>query len=679
MADAEIVIGVRGETAGGKVVKRNLDDIAQSGEAAQKSAKQLEKQFNSLNSVSNSLSNVLRGLIAAFGIRELQRIVDSYTNVQNRLKLVTENASQLTGVTRELFNIANSTRQAFDSTAEVYARTALATKELGLSQRDTLEFTKSLNQAVILSGASAAESSAGLIQLSQGLASGALRGDELRSVLEQLPAVADVIAKGLGVTRGQLRKMGEEGKITADVILESFQKARGELNDKFAKTVPTISQAFTVLRNNIEDFVGSLDTANGVSGKVASAILFLGQNIDTLTKLLFVGASAWLSYKAAVLAASLPINILSLTLLLGPVGLVAALSAVAATIGGTVAAFYLFRDTIDKAVVEPLAKAIVAIDAFIKSYTSFNGLFKGISPLNAIGLTAEDITGGAQDIKNGIGLPNLNAGTVSSVTGQNLSASNSAASKALEDAAKAQKELKDLIAETSTEQERLLSKIAELEKLKGFAKTDQEVQAIDRALEAANKQLETASTAIPGVDESLSRLVSQTDRFADSVTDAFQGLINGTLSAREALSSLLLDLQKFFLKQAIGDPLSNLLKGLFTGGGGGGGIGSILSGGIGKLFGFASGGSMILGGEPGVDQNVLSLNGKPIAGVGRGEVLSISPNQKGGGSGGVTVQQIFNISTGVAETVRSELLAILPQVQKSTIAAVKDANLRGIS
>src|SRR5690606_2602352 len=98
---------------------------------------------------------------------------------------VTTGTENLTTVTSRLFDVANRTRSSFEGTANLYARVALATKELGIGQQELLTFTERVNQAIILSGASAQEAQAGLIQLSQGLASGALRGDELRSVLEQ--------------------------------------------------------------------------------------------------------------------------------------------------------------------------------------------------------------------------------------------------------------------------------------------------------------------------------------------------------------------------------------------------------------------------------------------------------------------------------------------------------------
>jgi tape measure domain-containing protein len=275
-------------------------------------------------------------------VRQLTGIVDTYTNLQNRLRGVTQNTSQLAVVTSELFKIANSTRSAYESTAELYARVGLAVKEMGRSQEETLQFTKSLNQAVVLSGASASEAQAGIIQLSQGLASGALRGDELRSVLEQLPAVADVIAKSMGITRGELRNMGAEGKITADIVFDAFAKAREELDQRFAKTVPTIGQAFTVLRNSITQAVGGIDQMLGSSATLARVILTLAENMDILIR-----AAAALGATIVTVLVARGINsaiqatrALTLVIAANPIG------AIAVGITAAVAALVAFSDQI---------------------------------------------------------------------------------------------------------------------------------------------------------------------------------------------------------------------------------------------------------------------------------------------------------------------------------------------
>jgi len=261
---------------------------------AQRGTKQVEQSLNRVGTAADRTRQLIARAFAfvgvAVGIRQLVGLSDTFTNVQNRIKTVTDGTAELNLVTKELFAISNRTRGSFAATAEVFSRAALAVRELGITQQETLAFTESLNQAVILSGAGAQEANNALIQLSQGLASGTLRGDELRSVLEQLPVVADVIAKSLGVTRGELRILGEEGVISAKAIIRAFAEAREELTERFAETVPTIAQSFTILENQAIRLIGSFSEAGGVFSTIASSIQsvatgigVLNNNLDTAT------------------------------------------------------------------------------------------------------------------------------------------------------------------------------------------------------------------------------------------------------------------------------------------------------------------------------------------------------------------------------------------------------------
>lgn len=238
---------------------------------------ELERTARTAASIGPLLARAFAGISVGLVVREFGQLSDVVQNTQNRLRLVTGTTSELADVQARLFKIAEQTRTSFEGTSTIFSRLAVSSKELGVTNSQLLDFTESLNQAIVLSGASAQEASNGLIQLSQGMASGALRGDELRSVLEQLPAVADVIAKGLGVTRGELRELGKDGQITSKVILDAFESSRTELADKFATTVPTIGQAFEVLKTNLTDTVGRFNEVTGAASLFASVILSIGE------------------------------------------------------------------------------------------------------------------------------------------------------------------------------------------------------------------------------------------------------------------------------------------------------------------------------------------------------------------------------------------------------------------
>ena len=285
-------VDIRFRESGARVIKRRIDEIGTSANNATRGIFLMQRAIF-----------VLGGFGAA---RALQRQVDLLTNVENRLRLTTNSTQELESVQNRLFRVARESRSAFEGVAEIYSRTALSVKNLGISTKETIRFTESLAKASILSGASTREANAALIQLSQGLASNRLSGDELRSVLEQLPFVADVIAKSLGITRGELRKFGKEGKLTAEVVLAAFRGSADEIDRLFAQTNVTIGQAFNVAQTNFLEFLDTLEDATGISNKIGKAIIFLSENIDVLAQsIAALGIAFAINFSAGVVGSIL--------------------------------------------------------------------------------------------------------------------------------------------------------------------------------------------------------------------------------------------------------------------------------------------------------------------------------------------------------------------------------------
>jgi len=277
---------------GSRVVRR---DIAAIGTTSKKASKGV-----------GFLKSALLGIGGALGIRELARFLDINTELRNKLIATGTAGSKLEGVYKQLLDISNNTRQSFEGTVTTYSRLAVGAEQLGLKQEELIGFTTSLNQAIAVSGATSIEAENAMVQLAQGMAAGALRGEELNSVLEQLPTVADVIAKEMGITRGELKNVAEQGKITAKVIIEAFKNARVELAEKFAKSVPTIGQSMAVLRNQFIVTVAEMDKVLDVSGKISVALLLLAINLPALGaalidvgKALIVVTSAYLAFIAS--------------------------------------------------------------------------------------------------------------------------------------------------------------------------------------------------------------------------------------------------------------------------------------------------------------------------------------------------------------------------------------------
>ncbi len=257
---------------GAQQVRRELEDI---GAGADRSARSLALLTRALGAV---------GL--GFGLDKLRETVDGYTNLSNRLRLVATDSFNLAQLQDAVFRSAQRTRTPLEAMAQLYSRTALNAAALGLSQADMLRVTEAVAQSFQISGATAAEASGSIIQFTQGLAQGTLRGQELNSVLEQAPRLAKAIADGIGVGVYDLKRMGEQGKITAELIVEALLKAGPELQAEFAKLNPTIESAFTVLQNGFTRVIGQMDQAIGASATFSRMLIELGSNTELLRNLI---------------------------------------------------------------------------------------------------------------------------------------------------------------------------------------------------------------------------------------------------------------------------------------------------------------------------------------------------------------------------------------------------------
>ncbi|ERL02460.1 hypothetical protein O999_06005 [Pseudomonas putida LF54] len=167
--------------------------------------------------------------------------------------------------------MANNTGSSLESTVSLYTRLANATRGAGFTQEQLLNVTDALNKAFVISGATMQEASNAAIQLSQGLASGTLRGEELNSVMEQGPRITRALAEYLGVTNGQIRQMAADGKITSDVVTNALLKSLSSLNSELDKMPRRFEQASVALKNNFLAAIGQINVDPVVSSVDALA------------------------------------------------------------------------------------------------------------------------------------------------------------------------------------------------------------------------------------------------------------------------------------------------------------------------------------------------------------------------------------------------------------------------
>ncbi|MFX5827176.1 tape measure protein [Acinetobacter baumannii] len=293
-----IVIDAKNAERNARNLGNELDSIERKGDFATKS-------MDALSVATRQLAGYMAGLVT---VSAAISKMDTYTGLQNRLKLVTNNQVELNKATEDTFRIAQKTYSAWDSVLQVYQRFSDNAKTLNLTMDDTARLTETVSKAVAISGASAQAADAALVQFGQALASGTLRGEELNSVMEQTPALAKAIAQGMGITVGELRSVAAEGKITSQEIVKALRNVEKDVDALFAKTDITIGQSLTLLNNEITKFVGESGKGSGAAQVLAGNIQTLAGNLDVLTSAMMVGGAYWLgTYIPAIYASGVAV------------------------------------------------------------------------------------------------------------------------------------------------------------------------------------------------------------------------------------------------------------------------------------------------------------------------------------------------------------------------------------
>ncbi|WP_256819167.1 tape measure protein [Pseudomonas putida] len=271
------------ESAGNRVdpaMDRAEAGIREMGNQASTSASKVRTLEGQTDRLASAVTGLAGPIAAAFSVAKIAAAAEQYVNLTNRLRLVTESAEQLAFAQESVYQVAQNSRQSLEVTAQVYQRVAQNARQLGLDFSDVASVTETVAKTVALSGASAQAADAAMVQFGQALASGTLRGDELNSIMEQTPALAQAIARGLGVTIGQLRAMGAEGKLTSEAVVKALQNQKDKVDELSSAMTLTVSQAITSFNNALITTVGRLDEATGASSRLAGGIAALARAMD---------------------------------------------------------------------------------------------------------------------------------------------------------------------------------------------------------------------------------------------------------------------------------------------------------------------------------------------------------------------------------------------------------------
>ena len=280
---------IRVDAKGISTADSMLRNLARTGDTAERSAQRVTSSYKTLSNTSNELATVtsrldaaIVGMISVDTINRVISLSDSWTILTNKLELARTGNETVADAQQRVFDIAQRSRTSLEATATLYSRLQRAMKNTGMTGMELGRITETINKAMIVSGATSHEASAALIQFSQAMASGVLRGDEFRSVAEQAPRLTQIMSDALGVTIGQLREMAYSGKLSADVVIKSLSGAADTIDKEFSRTMPTFNQQWTVATNNLTKFMGESQKTQGAVAALGQTFVALSENLGTV-------------------------------------------------------------------------------------------------------------------------------------------------------------------------------------------------------------------------------------------------------------------------------------------------------------------------------------------------------------------------------------------------------------
>lgn len=277
----------RAQTDVAKSMQEQKDTLGELASAATKAAEAAQKATTanrnhkestdeakkSADQLTQSLKSLVASYVSIQGLKKAVDLSDSLVSMRARLDRMNDGLQTTQELETMIYQSAQRSRGSFTDTMGLVSQLGTMAGDAFSSSKEIVQFAEQLNKQLALSGASGSSAQAAILQLEQGLASGVLRGDELNSVMEQAPALAKSIADYMQVSVGELREMGSQGQITADIVKNALFSAAEETNAEFAKTPMTWAQVWTVASNTAVRALDPLLTAiNWVANNLDVAI-----------------------------------------------------------------------------------------------------------------------------------------------------------------------------------------------------------------------------------------------------------------------------------------------------------------------------------------------------------------------------------------------------------------------
>lgn len=270
--------------AGTKIIRLTVD-----ASQAERAVRGITRSFGTMETAARGVNTALyrmQSIFAVFGVGfaadSLFQMVDAMTAAENRMRTYAKTTEEVIELEDALFDVAHKTYTTYESTSTIFNRLTMVTKGLGYSYGDLLDVTEALNATFILSGSTMQEARSAALQLSQGLSSATLQGEELRAVLESNRFLSEIIAEEFQTTVGNLRLMASEGELSSGRIVKAISDHADELRKKMESWQPTISQAMGVVTTEFGRFLMDVNRANGVAKTFADVLMVVGNNIESV-------------------------------------------------------------------------------------------------------------------------------------------------------------------------------------------------------------------------------------------------------------------------------------------------------------------------------------------------------------------------------------------------------------
>lgn len=246
----------------------------------------LQQGINGARFAVNALVAAMAAVGVGVTVSGLATTADSYTNLSTRINIATKEGGDFTSAMAGVHQVALMTNSSLDATGSLFARLNAVGKDMGMTQQQALNLTKTVTQAIQIGGGSAQASEAAVQQFIQAMQGGVLRGEEFNSIMENGFGVAEALARGLGVTTGELRKMAEAGELSAERVAKALQSQASEVQKTYDQFPTTITNALQKIATSWQILIGEMDQSNGASATVADWLVTIADNMDVVETLL---------------------------------------------------------------------------------------------------------------------------------------------------------------------------------------------------------------------------------------------------------------------------------------------------------------------------------------------------------------------------------------------------------